>query len=143
MPIELTEQQQRAIDDLAGAPARFVDPRTGALYVLVPASDYQAFREVPDGEREQWANRLIALRGAPGRADASVRRSDDAAVLEMVRAAFARCERPEHFTNYTHCEECAEHDDLLLSRDPDTLRIEDVGNPGWDPLCYVDANGFG
>src|SRR5262249_14424068 len=108
MPIELTEPQLRALDDLAGAPPRFLDPRTGALYVLVPASDYREFREIPDGEREQWANRLVALRGAPGRADESGGRSDDAAVLATVRAAFARCERPEHFTNHTHCEECAE-----------------------------------
>jgi hypothetical protein len=69
--------------------------------------------------------------------------SDDQAVLRRVRAAFAECERPEHFTNYTHCDECAEHDELLRSRDADTLRIADVGNPGWDPLCYVDAVGFG
>jgi len=68
--------------------------------------------------------------------------SDDAAVLAEVRAAFARCPRPAHFTDYTHCPECAEHDELLRSRDPDTLRIADVGNPGWDPLCYVDAAGF-
>lgn len=69
--------------------------------------------------------------------------SDDAAVLEEVRKQFAGCPRPEHFTDYTHCEECAEHDELLRSRDPDTLRIEDVGNSGWDPLCYVDPVGFG
>src|SRR5262245_4858278 len=68
---------------------------------------------------------------------------DDASVHGGVRAAFARCERPEHFTDYTHCEECAEHHDLLRSRDNDTLRIADVGNPGWDPLCYVDPAGLG
>jgi hypothetical protein len=68
---------------------------------------------------------------------------DDASVLGEVRAAFGACRRPEHFTNYTHCEECAEHDELLRSRDNDTLRIADVGNPGWDPLCYVDPAGFG
>lgn len=68
---------------------------------------------------------------------------DDAEVLRRVRAAFARCERPEHFTDLTHCPECAEHDDLLRSRDTDTLRLEDVGNPGWDPLCYVAPAGFG
>jgi hypothetical protein len=67
----------------------------------------------------------------------------DADVLEAVQAAFARCKRPEHFTNYWHCEECAEHDELLRSRDNDTLQEEDVGNPGWDPLCYVDPEGFG
>ena len=68
---------------------------------------------------------------------------DDAAILGQVQAAFAQCERPEHFTDRNHCEECAEHDELLRSRVPDTLRIADVANPGWDPLCYVDATGFG
>jgi hypothetical protein len=68
---------------------------------------------------------------------------DDTSVLEKVRAAFAECPRPEHFTNYTHCEECAEHDDLLRSRDQDSLQIADVSSPGWDPLCFVDPIGFG
>lgn len=66
----------------------------------------------------------------------------DAEVLEAVRRAFSGCPRPEHFTNYTHCEECGEHDDLLLSRDVDSLQIEDVGNPGWDPICFVSPEGF-
>jgi hypothetical protein len=68
---------------------------------------------------------------------------DDAEILRQVRAAFAGYKRPEHFTDYTHCAECAEHDELLRSRDNDTLRSEDVGNPGWDPLCYVAPAGFG
>lgn len=71
------------------------------------------------------------------------RMPDDAEVLGLVRTAFARCERPEHFTDHAHCPECAEHDDLLRLRDTDTLRLEDVGNPGWDPLCYVAPAGFG
>ena len=68
---------------------------------------------------------------------------NDAEVLEQIRAAFVRYERPQHFTNYTHCPECAEHDELLLSRDIDTLRVEDVGTPGWDPFCFVAPEGFG
>ena len=66
----------------------------------------------------------------------------DAHVLRLVHEAFSACARPEHFTNYRHCCECAEHDALLLSRDNETLCLEDVGNAGWDPLCYVDAAGF-
>jgi hypothetical protein len=60
----------------------------------------------------------------------------DAEVLSALGVAFAGCERPEHFTDFQHCCECAEHDELLRSRDLDTLRVEDVGNPGWDPLCF-------
>ena len=66
----------------------------------------------------------------------------DPEVLSMLNAAFANCERPEHFTNFKHCCECAEHDELLRSRDRGTLRIEDVGNPGWDPLCFTSAEGL-
>ena len=66
----------------------------------------------------------------------------DAEVLSMLDAAFGRCERPEHFTNFEHCCECAEHDELLRWRDRDTLQIDDVGNPGWDPLCFTSAEGL-
>ena len=68
--------------------------------------------------------------------------SSDAQVLEAIQEAFAGCTRPRHFTNYTHCSECAEHDEVLRSRDVQTLRIEDVGNPGWDPICFISPEGF-
>jgi hypothetical protein len=57
----------------------------------------------------------------------------DAQVLAQIDAAFGDVERPEHFTDYAHCCECAEHDALLRARDRDTLCIADVGNTGWDP----------
>lgn len=66
----------------------------------------------------------------------------DAEALAELRAAFAACPRPERFTDFRHCCECAEHDELLRSRDVDTLGIEDVGNPGWDPLCFTSAEGL-
>jgi hypothetical protein len=68
--------------------------------------------------------------------------TSDAAVLELVRRAFSECQKPEHFTNYEHCDECQEHDDVLRSRDVDSLAIEDVGNSCWDPLCYTSAEGL-
>jgi len=66
----------------------------------------------------------------------------DADALATLHAAFSDCGRPDHFTDFTHCRECAEHDELLRSRDRETLRIEDVGNPGWDPLCFTSADGL-
>ena len=45
MPIELTEQQQRVLDALGDVPVSVVDPRTSAAYVLIPASEYELFRE--------------------------------------------------------------------------------------------------
>ena len=66
----------------------------------------------------------------------------DNEILRAVRIAFGGCPRPKHFTNYTHCEECQEHDDLLRSRDVDTLSLDDIGNPGWDPICFISPAGF-
>lgn len=66
----------------------------------------------------------------------------DTEILEALRQAFVGCQRPKHFTNHTHCCECAEHDELLRGRDVDTLRIGDVGNPAFDPICFITPEGF-
>jgi len=50
--------------------------------------------------------------------------------------------KPEHFTNYRHCCECAEHDATLLACDIDSISLQQLGNPGWDPLCFVSSEGF-
>ncbi|MTW23069.1 hypothetical protein [Allochromatium palmeri] len=63
-------------------------------------------------------------------------------LLLRIDAAFGTVPRPEHFTNYLHCEECAEHDGLLRARDRQTLSLADVGNPGWDPLCFITPEGL-
>ncbi len=36
-------------------------------------------------------------------------------------------ERPDHFTDYGHCEECAEHDTTLRLRNNDTISFNEVG----------------
>lgn len=50
-------------------------------------------------------------------------------------------EKPEHFTNYEHCDECQEHDQTLLAGQIDTIGLEELGNPGWDPICFSSAEG--
>jgi hypothetical protein len=50
--------------------------------------------------------------------------------------------KPEHFINYRHCCECAEHDATLLAYDVDSIGIEQLGNPGWDPLCFASVDGL-
>ena len=50
--------------------------------------------------------------------------------------------KPEHFTDYRHCCECAEHDQTLLSFDIESIGLEQLGNPGWDPLCFCSPEGF-
>jgi hypothetical protein len=66
----------------------------------------------------------------------------DASIMQIVQQAFAKRPKPEHFTDYEHCEECAEHDEVLRSRDICSLRIEDVGSPAWDPVCFTNPEGF-
>jgi hypothetical protein len=65
----------------------------------------------------------------------------DAAITEAVAVAFSEAQKPEHFTNHLHCEECAEHDQTLLSHDRDSLPIDVVNNPGWDPVCFCSPEG--
>ena len=62
-------------------------------------------------------------------------------ILALVDNAFGGCARPEHFTNYKHCSECAEHDELLRSRDRETLSLDDVGSPGWDCITFCSSVG--
>ena len=49
--------------------------------------------------------------------------------------------KPEHFTNFNHCPECAEHDQTLLAADIDTIGLDELGNPGWDPICFASPEG--
>ena len=50
-------------------------------------------------------------------------------------------DKPAHFTDPTHCEECAEHDDTLKNGAIDTIGLAELGNPGWDPLCVCSNTG--
>ncbi len=49
--------------------------------------------------------------------------------------------KPEHFTNFMHCDECAEHDETLKNADFDTIGLLQLGNPGWDPICFCSTDG--
>jgi hypothetical protein len=69
MPVDLTEQQQQALDAVVEAPLRVIDPRTNAAYVLIPAADFETVREALEDERRQRAIRAVALRNAAGRMD--------------------------------------------------------------------------
>jgi hypothetical protein len=66
----------------------------------------------------------------------------DSEVLLAIDSAFGSVARPEHFTDFKHCCECAEHDALLRSRDRQSLTQADIGNPGWDPICFASPEGL-
>jgi hypothetical protein len=50
--IELTEQQQQALEAQQGEPPRVVNPRTQETYVLVPAALYDRMKELLEEEEE-------------------------------------------------------------------------------------------
>jgi len=60
--------------------------------------------------------------------------------IETARELF-RAPRPEHFTRFDHCCECEEHDHTLLAADIDTIGMDKLGSPAWDPLCFATAEG--
>lgn len=64
----LTERQLRAIDAHAEEPTRLIDPRTNVAYVLVPAEDFDAIRDLIEEDRQERAIAAIAMRNALERA---------------------------------------------------------------------------
>ena len=63
--------------------------------------------------------------------------TSDAEVIEETKQAFSTASRPEHFADFTHCEECQEHDELLRSRDLQTLAVENTRQERLVPEgCY-------
>lgn len=49
--------------------------------------------------------------------------------------------KPDHFTDFKHCDECAEHDQTLIGHDRDSIGLDQLGHPSWDPLCFCSAEG--
>jgi hypothetical protein len=67
--IELTPEQQEALDQQARGPQRVVNPRTHAAYVLVPEDEYAAMRALLEDERREQAIHAMGLRNAANRLD--------------------------------------------------------------------------
>ena len=63
-------------------------------------------------------------------------------VIDEANAVCGQIQRPEHFTDYVHCCECAEHDHTLSAHSPDTITREALGHAGWDPMTFATDAGF-
>jgi hypothetical protein len=63
-------------------------------------------------------------------------------VLAAIRRTFADVPRPEQFTDDRHSPDRAEHKETLRSHTLDTISLEQVGNAGWAPICFVTVEGF-
>lgn len=100
------------------------------------AAELRHFVRCSDSAAQAWVDHLLGCTYAWPSAEA------DRQVLRRIDEAFAGVSKPEHFTNYTHCDECAEHDKTLRLRTRATLRREDLGNAGWDPITFSSAHGI-
>lgn len=69
MSIELTREQQDALEQDGRSPQRVVDPRTHTAYVLVPENEYAMLRELLEDEKREQAIHSVGLRNAGNRLD--------------------------------------------------------------------------
>ncbi len=64
------------------------------------------------------------------------------ALINEATELLGKVARPEHFTDYKHCCECAEHDATLTAFTPDTITREALGHAGWDPMTFATDTAF-
>ncbi len=50
--------------------------------------------------------------------------------------------KPTQFVDPNHCSECEDHNQVLLAHTLDTISLAELGNPAWDPICFVAQPGF-
>lgn len=64
--------------------------------------------------------------------------------IQKVRETFRDARRPEglFIAGTCRCEECEEHNRTLSSHDVHSITMEELGNPGWDPICFASDAAF-
>lgn len=60
----------------------------------------------------------------------------------VISGAFSSHPRPAVFTDVEHCTECVEHNRTLAALYPETMAVEDLGHPGWDPISFATPETF-
>ncbi len=103
----------------------------------IATAEFKYFAQCSDEEAKLWVSHLRNCAYAWPNAQS------DQSVHNLIEGAFADVVKPEHFTDYTHCDECNEHNNTLRARTRETLRRQDLGNGGWDPISFSSADGIG
>ncbi len=103
----------------------------------IAASELKYFTQCFDEAAKTWIDHLLCC------SHAWPVEPMDQDILDRIDQAFAGVRKPDHFTDYDHCDECREHDDTLRNRTRETLRRQDLGNAGWDPITFSCAEGIG
>lgn len=100
------------------------------------ATEIVSLGEATQDEANAWIDHLrICIRAFPFSPEIQ-------SVLADVDEAFSNVAKPEHFTDFNHCPECRDHDEVLRGATKDTISREALGSAGWDPMCFVDGHGF-
>jgi hypothetical protein len=63
-------------------------------------------------------------------------------LIEEALLLFPDSYRPDNFTDQDHCEECRDHNETLLVNTREEITFNELGNPGWDPICFINEDGF-
>jgi len=63
-------------------------------------------------------------------------------LIEEAHRLFPEDLKPRHFTDFEHCDECREHDETLRTHSRESITYAELGNPGYDPMCFVDEHGM-
>jgi hypothetical protein len=60
-------------------------------------------------------------------------------IISSLYSAFALRIRPDHFTKFDHCPECAEHDESLRDLELNEIGPTQVGHRGYGPISFLTA----
>jgi hypothetical protein len=63
-------------------------------------------------------------------------------LIKEALALFPESYRPDNFADPGHCEECRDHNETLLGTTREEITFDELGNPGWDPICFINEDGF-
>lgn len=58
-------------------------------------------------------------------------------IIAQAYKAFGEFDKPIHSTNYQHCEECNEYDELLRDVKRANLSVEQIGTVCWGPVAFL------
>lgn len=64
-------------------------------------------------------------------------------LIKVAYEAFENFKRPDHFTDYTHCGECCEHDEVMRSKPLSEIGAEEFGSEGWSPIPFLTDEAYG
>jgi len=64
---------------------------------------------------------------------------EDSAALALIDQAFWGAPRPEHFTDFAHCDE---HDRTFLQHTRESLSRRALSYPGWNPVSFTTSEGY-